>query len=711
MNRRLRAWLAQWGPVLPLLLAEATIWLGFGALLPILPIYFTQHGVDLPTLGVVVAAWPAARLIGEPFFGWLADRVARRPMMITGLVLASVFAVLPLFIVGPAAFILFRACSGMAAAMYDPAARAYLVDANPPERQGEAFGLYGAAQTGGFMLGPAIGGVLAAITGQPTVVFWVAGVALLVSAILVAVLVPEREHLHATDTASATAAAVAAGEDEVVDAAGWSRPVRLLNVLLVAAIMFNVGSYFAGGSYEVIWSLYMTSLGADLAAIGLTFFSFGLPPLLLSPFTGRFIDREGGFWALVVGVAGIGICGLLYPLVPEIWWMVVLGLVEGVAFALLSPAVFLLAARAAPPGRTSSAQGLLGGAGTVGTIVASLAAGSLAAIDLRYPFWVTGVVTLITLALGLAIGRRRLYDAMQPRLGAGPGGGRRAGGGRMTAPWMREVLDGRPPAPVVLVLGGFLTSPPLYRPLRRGLLERGAADVVVGGVWTMDWLLAASRGLGPILTRSGRALLEASRRSEDLSGGAPVLVIGHSAGGMSARLLTSPVAFAGRRLNGSSRIGAIVTLGTPARGRAPRRVAQPRRRRGGRVRQRRHPGTVLRAGDGVPRRRLTQGRRAACRLGGGASDLGRLPGPDAGARDRRDRRRRADPARVRPAPGRRAAGPRRRGARPGHRPRLVRLGAVRRSLVAARPRGVARGAPGAGLGTGRGRFDGSGDRR
>ena len=335
MNRRLRAWLAQWGPVLPLLLAEATIWLGFGALLPILPIYFTQHGVDLPTLGVVVAAWPAARLIGEPFFGWLADRVARRPMMITGLVLASVFAVLPLFIVGPAAFILFRACSGMAAAMYDPAARAYLVDANPPERQGEAFGLYSAAQTGGFMLGPAIGGVLAAVTGQPTVVFWVAGVALLVSAILVAVLVPEREHLHAADTATATAAAVAAGEDEVVDAAGWSRPVRLLNVLLVAAIMFNVGSYFAGGSYEVIWSLYMTSLGADLAAIGLTFFSFGLPPLLLSPFTGRFIDRAGGFWALVVGVAGIGICGLLYPLVPEIWWMVLLGLVEGAAFALL----------------------------------------------------------------------------------------------------------------------------------------------------------------------------------------------------------------------------------------------------------------------------------------------------------------------------------------------------------------------------------------
>ncbi|HEY5435907.1 MAG TPA: MFS transporter, partial [Candidatus Limnocylindrales bacterium] len=74
MTHRFNAWLDRWGPILPLLIAEGTIWLGFGALLPILPIYFTRHGVDLPTLGIVVAAWPAARLVGEPFFGWVADR-------------------------------------------------------------------------------------------------------------------------------------------------------------------------------------------------------------------------------------------------------------------------------------------------------------------------------------------------------------------------------------------------------------------------------------------------------------------------------------------------------------------------------------------------------------------------------------------------------------------------------------------------------------
>jgi hypothetical protein len=119
--------------------------------------------------------------------------------------------------------------------------------------------------------------------------------------------------------------------------------------------------------------------------------------------------------------------------------------------------------------------------------------------------------------------------------------------------------------PTVLVLGGFLTMPPMYLRLIRRLARRDTAAVVGSRVWTPDWILAAWHGLGPVLTRSGRALLLASQRSAESpsSRGAPVLVVGHSAGGMLARLLTSPVPFAGRRLNAAGRIGAIVTLGTP----------------------------------------------------------------------------------------------------------------------------------------------------
>lgn len=120
-------------------------------------------------------------------------------------------------------------------------------------------------------------------------------------------------------------------------------------------------------------------------------------------------------------------------------------------------------------------------------------------------------------------------------------------------------------APVVLFVGGFLTTPGWYRPLGAALRERGAADVVLAPVYPPDWILAAVRGLGPIATRVGRALLEAGQVSaaSPASRGAPVLYVGHSGGGIVGRLLTSPVPFEGRRLNASGRIGALVTLGTP----------------------------------------------------------------------------------------------------------------------------------------------------
>ncbi len=131
------------------------------------------------------------------------------------------------------------------------------------------------------------------------------------------------------------------------------------------------------------------------------------------------------------------------------------------------------------------------------------------------------------------------------------------------APRWTEALE--TVAPTVLVIGGFLTSPSLYDGLRARLLDRGAAAVEIAPIWTPDWLLAGWRGLGPIVTRASRALLAAAEVAarSPASRGAPLLVVGHSAGGLVARLLTSPEPFAGRPCRGARRIGAIVTLGTP----------------------------------------------------------------------------------------------------------------------------------------------------
>ncbi len=415
LRSRLAAWFGRWGGIVPLLVAEFIAWVGFGALLPVMPIYFRAHGVDLAMLGVVVAAWPGARLIAEPLFGWLADRNPRIPIMVAGLLLTGAAIALPLVFVGPIPFLVLRILAGLGTAAYDPAARGYLTDATTPGRRGEAFGLYGAAQMGGLLLGPAIGGLGAALFGGIEVVFAFAGLAAILSGIAIWWRVPERPSIAgrrptpSVDLPQFPAEAPfvhgrAATEWEAEGSPVADAPTSLWNRRLAAALVLNLGSYFAGGAYEVIWSLFLQSKGAGLDLIGLTFAMFGLPVLLFSPFAGRWVDRRGGFGFIVFGALAAAVASTTYTVLPEVLLVIPVLWLEATGFALLSPALFAVVAAGSPAGRSSTAQGIYGAAGTVGTIVASIVAGYLASIDLRYPFWVGTVVMLTCLVTGLAIG-------------------------------------------------------------------------------------------------------------------------------------------------------------------------------------------------------------------------------------------------------------------------------------------------------------------
>jgi MFS transporter, DHA1 family, multidrug resistance protein len=434
--QRVTAWFARWGPILPLLAAELIVWLGFGALLPVMPLYFTEHGVSLEVLGFVIAAWPIARLVGEPVFGWIADRTPRVPLMVGGLVATAIAVGLSLVFTGPAAFLVLRFAAGLATAAYDPAARGFLTDSTPPERRGEAFGLYGAAQMAGLLLGPAIGGLGAAAFGGIGFVFAFCAVATLAAAVAVALRVHESDQTGRGHVAfghdlsefppeSASAHRRAAddllADGRVDDAAAEGRPSRLpvpstlLNRLLLTAIILNLGGYFAGGTYEVVWSLFLEERGAGLDLIGLTFAMFALPVLFVSPLAGRYVDRHGVILFVVLGSLATAGASALYPFVPSPVLVIPILFVEATGFAILNPALYAIVAAASPRGKSSTAQGIFGAAGTVGTIVASIATGFLAEMDLRFPFWLCSVVMSICLVIGLLVGGR-LVRGMTPAI-------------------------------------------------------------------------------------------------------------------------------------------------------------------------------------------------------------------------------------------------------------------------------------------------------
>ena len=420
------AWLVRWGPILPLLLAEFILWVGFGAMLPVLPLYTTHHGVSLANLGLVVAAWPAARLVTEPLFGWIADRTRRKPLMVVALAVTAALIPLNLVSFGILPFLLLRALTGGATAVYDPAARGFLVDATPADRQGEAFGLYSAAQMGGLLFGPAIGGLGAYATNSDGFVFAFCGIATALAGLAVLGLIHERPRSRAGTTVpsegvgemAATADGRARQGEIALDDTG--RPLRLLNRLLIVAIVVNLGSNFAKGTYEVAWSLFLTSRGAGLDLIGATFAMFAVPMIILSPWAGRFVDRRGSLPFIILGTIAPSIAAILYTVMPDVRLAIPIILFESSGIAIAYPALYAIVAAASPAHRSATAQGLFGAAGTVGFILSSVIAGWLAGFDLRLPFWFSSFTGAVALVLSMLIGARAILDLADRRAASGP---------------------------------------------------------------------------------------------------------------------------------------------------------------------------------------------------------------------------------------------------------------------------------------------------
>jgi MFS transporter, DHA1 family, tetracycline resistance protein len=141
--------------------------LALGMVIPVLPILVqTFMGGDTAraseVFGLFATAWAAMQFLFSPIQGALSDRFGRRPVILIsnfGLGLDYVFMAL-----APSLALLFigRVISGITAASISTAF-AYVADVTPPEKRAASFGLIGAAFGIGFVLGPALGGLLGAI--------------------------------------------------------------------------------------------------------------------------------------------------------------------------------------------------------------------------------------------------------------------------------------------------------------------------------------------------------------------------------------------------------------------------------------------------------------------------------------------------------------------------------------------------------------------
>src|SRR5712691_2932395 len=148
-------------------LAVCASFTGIGMIVPVRVLYAESRGASLAIIGAMASPYLISNFLFQYPSGWLADHWGRKPMMILSLAVQALLSAVYLVINDPALFIVLRFAEGAAAAAFLPSARALITDAVPSKQRGEAFGIFSAFFNAGFLLGPGLGGLLAA-TGYAT---------------------------------------------------------------------------------------------------------------------------------------------------------------------------------------------------------------------------------------------------------------------------------------------------------------------------------------------------------------------------------------------------------------------------------------------------------------------------------------------------------------------------------------------------------------
>ena len=117
---------------------------GFGIVLPLLPLYADRFGASGTQVGILVLSYSAAQLLLAPVWGRLSDRFGRRPILIIGLLGSAASYLVFAYAASLFVLLLSRIMAGVGGANIS-VAQAYVTDVTPPDRRAGNLGLIGAA--------------------------------------------------------------------------------------------------------------------------------------------------------------------------------------------------------------------------------------------------------------------------------------------------------------------------------------------------------------------------------------------------------------------------------------------------------------------------------------------------------------------------------------------------------------------------------------
>ncbi len=339
--------------------------IGFGIVIPVLPIYAKNDPFKLnpSQLGWLVGIFSLVQLFSAPFFGKLSDRFGRKPVLLISIVGTAA----GYFITGAASAVwmlfLGRIIDGASGGNI-ATAQACIADTTTPQERTRAMGMIGAAFGLGFMLGPAIGGVLGHWwTPLP---FYFAGALSILNAVLVMTSLPEtltmEKRLH-------HAAAAPLGE---VFAEGRG---RFIGLLLVATLVSTTGFAFI----HLLFALFCQDhfrYGTRETGYAFAFVGF-LAVLVQGGLLRRLLKRDGAEKPVaLIGALLLALSLWLLPRVPAGGTGPLLGVLALMALGngMLTPTLTGMASRHVHGRAQGRVLGLTASAGSLGRFLGPLLA-------------------------------------------------------------------------------------------------------------------------------------------------------------------------------------------------------------------------------------------------------------------------------------------------------------------------------------------------
>ncbi len=376
-----------------LTLASFFVAVGFGIVLPAIPVFARTFGVNNTAIGLIVSTFAITRFASGLISGKLVDRFGERVVFSSGVGMVAIFVLLAGLSQSYGQLLFFRAAGGLGSSMFTVAAGSVIMRAVDDNNRARAFSIYNGAFLVGGISGPAIGGLLSLISLRAP--FFAYSITLTISG-LIALFFLKGVNLNR-------------GEDgeELVQRTSIAQALSLKPYRIALVISF-IGNWVLFGVRSSILPIFVIeTLRSTPAVVGYGFTLSALMQGLLLLRAGKISDTRGRKYAAVSG-SFIALLGLIVLIFTNSIWMYFLSMAFiglGGAFLAITPSSIV---GDVIKGKSGQVIGLFQMAGDAGMMVGPIVLGWFAdTFSYQAAFISTAVIFLVSVILSFRLPETR----------------------------------------------------------------------------------------------------------------------------------------------------------------------------------------------------------------------------------------------------------------------------------------------------------------